>query len=75
MALRAGAWLDPAHQVTYGGTDPFLRTLWAPSAAADDEWHYTFGMGVTFSGKYQVDFAVDLSDRVATMSLSGVYRF
>lgn len=75
VALRAGAWLDPAHQVTYGGDDPFLRTLWAPSAAADDEWHYTFGLGVTFSGKYQVDFAVDLSDRVDTMSLSGVYRF
>ena len=25
--------------------------------------------------KYQIDFAVDLSDRVDTMSLSGVYRF
>jgi len=75
VALRAGAWLDPAHQVTYGGSDPFLSTLWAPSAAADDEWHYTFGLGVTISGKYQVDFAVDLSDRVDTMSLSGVYRF
>ena len=75
VALRAGAWLDPAHQIGYSGDLLFLRTLWAPAAAASDEWHYTFGLGVTFSGKYQVDFAVDLSDRVDTMSLSGVYRF
>jgi long-chain fatty acid transport protein len=75
VALRAGAWLDPAHQVRYTGSFDFLAALWAPGAAAKDEWHYTAGIGVSISGKYQVDFAFDLSDRVDTLSLSGVYRF
>jgi long-subunit fatty acid transport protein len=76
LFLRAGAWLDPAHAVTYSGTDPLLQTLWSAANAADDQWHYTAGLGMAFAnGKAQLDLAADLADRVETYSLSGVYRF
>ncbi len=76
LLLRAGAWLDPAHATTYGGSDPILEALWSAANSADDQWHYTGGFGLVLAqGKFQVDLAADISDRVDTYSLSGVYRF
>jgi hypothetical protein len=76
LFLRLGGWLDPVHKYTYHGSDELLSLLWAANNSADDQWHYTGGVGVAFaSGRFQVDLAADVSDRVDTFSLSGVYRF
>jgi len=76
LLLRAGAWLDPAHATTYSGADLILQALWSAANATNDQWHYTGGLGfVLAQGKFQVDLAADISDRVDTYSLSGVYRF
>ena len=76
LLLRAGAWLDPAHATTYSGSDPIFRALWSSANSADDQWHYTGGLGLVLAqGKFQVDLAADISDRIDTYSLSGVYRF
>jgi long-subunit fatty acid transport protein len=75
VALRAGTWLDPAHQIGYTGEWLSLQTMWAPATQADDEWHFSAGLGVSFAGKFQLDFAFDFSENVDTLSLSGVYRF
>ncbi len=74
LAVRAGAWLSPAHAVTYSGDVAIFEALWAVGNSADDEWHYTAGLGMVF-GTFQVDLAADLSDPVDTYSLSGVVRF
>ena len=75
LAIRAGAWLDPAHKVQYMGDSDVLSLVWAANNQADDEWHYTLGFGMTFGGKFQVDLAADFSDPIDTVALSGVYRF
>ena len=76
LLLRAGAWLDPAHATTYSGSLPVFQALWSAANSANDQWHYTGGLGfVLAQGKFQIDLAADVSDRVDTYSLSGVYRF
>jgi long-chain fatty acid transport protein len=76
LFLRAGAWLDPSHAIRYDGADLMLQALWSAANAADDQWHYTGGLGMALAGgRAAIDLAVDLSDRVDTYSLSGVCRF
>jgi long-chain fatty acid transport protein len=75
LALRVGAWHDPAHQTRFIGDNQFLQTLWASGDEVDDEVHYSAGFGLVFGQRFQLDAAVDLSDRVDTGSLSAVLRF
>lgn len=72
IALRAGAWHDPAHGFAPGTeADPDERAIYT---GGDDQMHYTIGIGLVFA-KGQIDLGVDLSDTVDTVSLSMVYRF
>jgi hypothetical protein len=50
---------------------PRLATLWRPG---EDEFHVAPGVGFAFQ-KFQIDAALDISERVNTVSFSTVYRF
>ena len=80
--LRGGIWREKRHTLEFAGDpeSPNFReqaeaiataTLYA---AGDDETHLSVGFGVLFES-FQLDFAYDRSDRLDTLSLSGVYRF
>ena len=71
IAVRLGAWLDPAHQMYATIADPYMQAV-LPKGG--DEWHYTAGLGLA-TRRFQVDLATDLSDRVNTISLSAIYNF
>jgi long-chain fatty acid transport protein len=80
IAVRAGAWLDPDHQVRQApdraasSDDPNSELLGALFRRGDDEWHFAIGAGVAFD-HFQVDVAADLSDRVDTVAVSTIYTF
>jgi len=71
VALRAGAWHDPDHQIRYEGQDPFLQSRFQEG---DDEVHVTGGIGIG-SERFQADLGADLSDRGDIVSLSAIFRF
>lgn len=71
VALRAGAWHDPDHQIRYEGNDPFLQSRFQEG---DDELHLTGGIGIG-SGRFQADLGADVSDRGDIFSLSAIFRF
>jgi len=71
VALRAGVWLDPDHQIRSTSDEPVSRALQPPGK---DQVHFTFGAGVAFRS-FQVDVGVDLADRVNAFSVSGIYSF
>lgn len=71
VALRLGAWSDPDHQLRATSDDPFAR---ARQPRRDDDVHYSAGLGVAMR-RLQIDLAVDIADRVDTVSLSAVYKF
>lgn len=78
LNVRIGYWYDPEHVVRFRG-DPDIDVGNAVSNAVifstgDDESHFTGGFGWAFE-KFQIDLAFDVSPRVDTYSLSGVYRF
>ncbi len=72
VALRVGAWRDPAHRVVAGeDADVFERAVFE---RGKDEIHLTGGLGVVFD-RFQVDLGADLSELARLFSLSLVYRF
>jgi hypothetical protein len=71
IAVRAGVWLDPDHQLRAIGDDFIDRALQPPG---EDQVHFTFGAGLAF-GSFQIDFGVDLADRVDVFSASAIYSF
>lgn len=72
LALRLGAWLDPAHRVVAGPTaDSFERAVFA---GGDDQVHVTGGLGLVFK-QLQIDLGADVSEFAELVSLSLVYRF
>ena len=71
VAIRFGAWLDPAHRFHYEGRDPFERAV---VRRGEDEIHLAGGIGVAFES-FQLDFGIDLSDLVDTASVSAIYSF
>ncbi|MGB6335084.1 MAG: outer membrane protein transport protein [Thermoanaerobaculia bacterium] len=71
VALRAGAWLDPDHEVSYSGDNYVAAALLQPG---DENIHYAAGLGLAFK-RFQVDIGVDFSDLVDTASLSMIYSF
>jgi long-subunit fatty acid transport protein len=77
IALRAGAWQDPAHTVEFQGSattgqDRFHDAMFRGS---DDETHISAGIGFIFGTKGQIDIAADFSELQDTISVSGVFRF
>jgi long-chain fatty acid transport protein len=71
LAVRLGAWLEPDHQMRATTDDPFTRAM---LPGGSDDLHYTAGLGVAVQN-FQIDFGVDFSDRVDTVSLSAIYSF
>ena len=77
-ALRAGYWFDPAHSVTFAPRTPPDFTderLAAYLPGTDGLSHVTFGLGVTFGSKFEMNGAADLSSRRNFYSVSAVARF
>lgn len=77
VAFRAGSWLDPDHRAHFEGVATTVeeRSTAVRFPRGEDEIHYSAGLGVVFSDKFQIDAATDISDLVKTASLSGVFRF
>jgi long-subunit fatty acid transport protein len=76
-AIRVGAWRDPNHSTVYAApSNPDLLdqrfAAYLPGAA--DLTHVTFGAGVAFSPRYEINGAADLSSRTRVFSLSAVMR-
>lgn len=67
--LRWGAWHDPNHEIEYVGPDISQRPIFSPG---QDEIHYALGGGLKFRS-FQIDAGVDLSERLNTLSISGVF--
>jgi long-subunit fatty acid transport protein len=76
FTIRAGIWLDPEHTIRWNG--PVSNVAQAINATlfstGDDELHYALGFGWAFK-HWQLDAAADFSDRVNTISMSGVVRW
>jgi long-subunit fatty acid transport protein len=78
LAFRGGLWYDPSHQTYFDG-DP-ATGLPAPRWAIlfprrDGSMHYSGGIGFTTRRHFQIDAALDLSELIDTLSVSGVWRF
>ena len=78
LAFRGGVWYDPNHQMYFDG-DP-ATGLPAPRWAVlfpkrDGAVHVSGGAGFTTRRHLQFDVAVDFSEPVDTLSISGVWRF
>ncbi|MDH3351645.1 MAG: outer membrane protein transport protein [Gammaproteobacteria bacterium] len=71
IALRFGTWYEPDHQMRPIIDDPWLEAL---TVDGDNEIHYTAGFGLAME-RSQFDLAVDISDRVDTVSLSAIFNF
>jgi long-subunit fatty acid transport protein len=71
LFLRWGVWHDPNHEIEYVGPDSSQRPIFSPG---DDELHYALGLGMKLRD-FQLDAAVDLSDRIDSFSLSTVFYF
>jgi long-chain fatty acid transport protein len=87
--LRFGVWHEPRHTLRFdvdpeslSGTTPEqteaarLNGLLAATvfSTGEDEMHWAGGVGWAFES-FQVDLAVDISERQDVFSLSGVWRF
>ncbi len=75
VALRAGAWQDPDHQLRFNGPNPedLLRIRYR---RGEDVIHLTGGVGaVLLDGRLQIDLAFDTSDRADVLTLSSVVTF
>ena len=68
---RCGLWLDPDHQFRAPRGDSVARAL---LPGGEDQVHYAVGLGVGFD-RFQIDLAVDLSERRDTVALSAIYSF
>ena len=84
ITIRAGGWEDPAHQITrrnngaataFDSAELLQQALWAASVTADDETHYSFGLGFTFGENFALDIGGDFSDRTDIAAASAVVRF
>ena len=71
LAVRAGVWRDPNHQVQSDQDNEIIQAL---VGSGDDELHYAVGFGAAFES-FQIDLGVDFSDLQDTVSVSGVYSW
>ncbi|HEY0781411.1 MAG TPA: hypothetical protein VGE98_03075, partial [Thermoanaerobaculia bacterium] len=78
LALMAGYWLDPDHQISFTGhsadptVDLFDRAFFPPVGTRRN--HVTAGIGANF-GRFQVDAGCDRATAITVCSLSSVVRF
>ena len=76
--LRAGLWFDPDHTVRYvpsGANDATDARFQFILPGGEDLWHYTFGVGLPVSRRFEISAAADLTKRTAYASTSIVVRF
>ncbi len=64
LALRLGAWDDPGRRSSADSLSP----------VDGGEFHWAVGLGLVYR-KLQLDFGLDQSDQVGTISVSVVYAF
>ncbi|HEV7427949.1 MAG TPA: outer membrane protein transport protein [Thermoanaerobaculia bacterium] len=76
FAIRAGAWRDPQHSVTYSGpltnADEVAAAVLFPKTK--NMTHYSVGAGLAWP-RFQIDAAYDRSDLFKVGSISMVTRF
>lgn len=74
LALRAGVYNEPDHTIRFTGTTayPVYREI---LPGGDDQTHFTGGLGLVVSERFQVDTAANIADNSTQLSLSAVYRF
>ena len=73
--IRAGAWHDPAHTLSFRGNAAQFPPLAARFPAGSAQTHGAGGIGFVANKHFQVDLGVDIASRQDSGSLSGVYRF
>ena len=70
--VRLGGWRESAHELEYEGNDiPAFQVLYSGGSS---DVHWAGGLGLVIGEEYQIDAAVDRSDRVRTLSFS-IVRF
>ena len=77
-AIRFGVWLDPDHAVRYESSpdnDPFDVRFAATLPGGESLVHFTTGLGLALSPKFEVNLAGDLTSKRKTFSSSVIYRF
>ncbi len=73
LALRAGYYFDPAHDIKYTGTDSTSKVIYS---GGEDVQHLTAGAGVLFGESLNVGMAIDAADNDAfRVALSLAYRY
>ena len=78
LALRTGIYTDPDHTIRFTGTtnEPVVDIFGKETfPGGDDQIHVTGGLGIIVSNKFQIDTAVNISEKNKQLSLSAVYRF
>jgi len=72
IALRAGYYFDPAHDIKYRGEDSTSKLIYT---GGEDVHHLTAGIGVPLADSMQFDMAADLADNDSyRIALSFAYR-
>jgi long-subunit fatty acid transport protein len=73
LALRAGYYFDPAHDIEYRGTDSTSQVIFP---GGEDVQHISAGAGMLFRQSLQVDMAFDAADDNSyRVAISLAYRY
>lgn len=76
--VRGGVWFDPDHSVQYQASpanDLYDERLGVSLSSGKDLWHYTLGLGLAISERFEVNVAGDISSRSTIVSSSIIVRF
>jgi long-subunit fatty acid transport protein len=77
-ALRAGVWFDPQHATRYvsDGTNSETDTRFQfILPGGEDLWHYTFGIGLPVSRRFEFNAGADITKSSSYVSASIIVRF
>jgi len=73
LALRAGYYFDPAHDIEYRGADATSQVIYP---GGEDVQHLSGGVGILFRETLQVDLALDVADDDSyRLAISLAYRY
>jgi long-chain fatty acid transport protein len=72
LALRAGLFYEPAHDLKYYGPSRMQRNLFD---GGEDLVHFTVGTGAVFMNHFQVDVGADFTEDSENVTVSMVYQF
>ncbi|MCW9056530.1 MAG: outer membrane protein transport protein [Gammaproteobacteria bacterium] len=73
LALRAGYYSDPAHDIRYRGSDSTSQIIYP---GGEDVQHLSVGAGMLFKETLQVDLALDAADDDSyRLAISLAYRY